>query len=79
MSNINRGEIYLARSFDFPHQKTSEIKNRPVLILQCAEDNKNDFYPLVIVAPITTKKTDYIYQQDVFLKTLRNNLILDLN
>lgn len=61
---IKRGETYLA-TFSFPH----EVKNkaRPVIVLQCDDDNENKYYPFVLIAPITTKKVKAIYQQDVLL------------
>lgn len=61
---IKRGEVYLAR-FEFVH--TKESKTRPVLVIQCDEDNQNPNYPFVIIAPTTTKKTNRIYKQDIFL------------
>lgn len=71
---ILRGEIYLA-DFEFTHIK--ESKTRPVLILQCDEDNQNPHYPFVVIAPITTKKTDKIYKQDIFLPKEISNLEKD--
>lgn len=67
--HIRRGEIYLARLFEFPHEDDTAIgKERPVLIVQNYEDNENLHYPFVIVAPISTKKLDRIYKQDVALR-----------
>lgn len=66
MHRIQRGEIFLA-SYHFPHEDRVVTKQRPVLVLQCDADNENPHYPLVIVAPITTRKIDRIYAQDVFL------------
>ena len=66
MHRIQRGEIFLA-SYYFPHENQVVTKHRPVLVLQSNVDNENPYYPLVIVAPITTKKIDRIYEQDVFL------------
>ena len=63
---IKRGDIYLAR-YHFPHEGETIIRQRPVLVLQCDEDNENPHYPLVIVAPVTTRKIERIYEQDVFL------------
>ena len=61
--NIRRGEIYLARLFDFPHEDDRAAeKERPVLILQNDEDNENPHYPFVIVAPLSTKKLDRVYK-----------------
>jgi len=64
---IKRGDIYLA-SYHFPHEDETIIRQRPVLVLQCDDDNENPHYPLVIVAPVTTKKIERIYEQDVFLR-----------
>lgn len=51
-----RGEIYLARLFEFPHESDKAIeKERPVLIVQNDEDNDNPHYPFVIVVPLSTK------------------------
>lgn len=67
--HIRRGEIYLARLFQFPHEDdTAVAKERPVLIVQNDEDNDNHHYPFVIVAPISTQKLDRIYKQDLALK-----------
>lgn len=71
---IHKGEIYLA-NFEFPHTKENKI--RPVIILQCDADNQNPYYPFVIIAPITTKKVDKIYKQDVFLPKETSNLDKD--
>ncbi len=66
---IRRGEIYLAQLFEFPHEDDTAVgKERPVLIVQNDEDNDNPHYPFVIVAPVSTKKLDRIYKQDVALK-----------
>ena len=37
------------------------------MVLQCDEDNENLYYPFTLIAPISTRKTETIYQQDVFL------------
>lgn len=68
---IRRGEVYLV-AYTFPHEQTA--KERPVLILQTDLDNANDRYPLVLAAPITTQKTERIYEQDVFLPVGEANL-----
>ena len=65
---IRRGEVNIARFFEFPHEDQKAVeKERPVLILQDDEDNINQLYPLVIVAPISTKKLDRIYKQDILI------------
>jgi len=75
---IRRGEIYLARLFEFPHEsdKATE-KERPVLILQNDEDNDNPHYPFVIVAPLSTRKLDRVYKQDVVIKAAESGLASD--
>ncbi|NUO81519.1 type II toxin-antitoxin system PemK/MazF family toxin [candidate division KSB1 bacterium] len=66
---IRRGEIYLAQLFEFPHEDETAVgKERPVLVVQNDEDNDNQHYPFVIVAPFSTKKLDRVYKQDVALK-----------
>ena len=50
-SRMKRGDIYLA-SYHFPHENGTVVRQRPVLVLQCDEDNENSYYPLVIVAPV---------------------------
>ena len=37
-------------------------------------DNENEFYPIVQAAPITTQKTERIYEQDVVLPVGEANL-----
>jgi len=65
---IQRGEVYIAKFFEFPHEDQKAVeKERPVLILQDDEDNINQQYPLAIVAPISTKKLDWIYKQDILI------------
>ena len=65
---IRRGEVYIAKFFEFPHEDRKLVeKERPVLILQDDEDNFNQYYPLVIVVPISTKKLDRVYKQDVLI------------
>jgi mRNA-degrading endonuclease toxin of MazEF toxin-antitoxin module len=74
-----RGDICWA-TYTFPHERGdsaggAEIeKKRPVLILQNDADNRNTHYPLVQAAPITTQKTDRIYEQDVLLPAGEANL-----
>lgn len=65
---IRRGEVYIAKFFEFPHEGKKLVeKERPVLILQDDEDNFNQQYPLVIVAPISTKKLNRVYKQDILI------------
>jgi len=77
-----RGEIHLV-SYVFPHERADRTgeaipeKERPVLILQTDDDNGNDRYPLVLGAPLTTQKTDRVYQQDVLLRAGEANLAHD--
>lgn len=77
---IQRGDVYWV-AYTFPHEKTSPAtgedeveKQRPILILQNAEDNENSHYPLVQAAPITTQKTERVYAQDVLLPAGEANL-----
>ncbi len=71
---IRRGEVYLV-AYTFPHEQAA--KERPVLILQTDLDNANERYPLALAAPITTQKTERIYEQDVFLPAGEANLKQD--
>lgn len=71
---LRRGEVYLV-TYTFPHEQAA--KDRPILILQTDLDNANDRYPLVLAAPITTQKTERIYEQDVFLPAGEANLKQD--
>jgi hypothetical protein len=44
--SIRRGEIYLARLFEFPHEDEQAVdKERPVLILQNWESSSPSFSP----------------------------------
>jgi mRNA-degrading endonuclease toxin of MazEF toxin-antitoxin module len=67
----------------FPHERgefaeaPAPEKERPVLILQIDADTGNDRYPLVLGAPLTTQKTDRVYQQDLFLPAGEANLAHD--
>jgi mRNA-degrading endonuclease toxin of MazEF toxin-antitoxin module len=78
-SAIRRGDIHLV-GYSFPHEQDDDqtgalvAKERPVLILQTDLDNTNEYYPLVLAAPITTQKTDRIYEQDVLLPAGEANL-----
>jgi mRNA-degrading endonuclease toxin of MazEF toxin-antitoxin module len=75
---IQRGEVYIAKFFEFPHEDRKAMeKERPVLILQDDEDNLNRNYPFVIVAPISTKKLDRIYKQDIFIPAREAGLAED--
>ena len=64
---ILRGDIFLAKFFEFPHESKVNEKQRPVLVIQNDEDNQHPNYPFIIVLPITTKKTQKIYKQDVVI------------
>lgn len=74
-----RGDVYRV-SYAFPHERDTALvaadveKERPVLILQNDLDNDNERYPLVLAAPITTQKTDRVYEQDVLLPAGEANL-----
>ena len=78
--SIRRGDVYWI-TYAFPHEKAAVVgkeegveKQRPVLILQINEDNRNVHYPLVQAAPITTQKTGRVYEQDVLLPAGEANL-----
>lgn len=73
---LRRGAMYLLRGYQFPHEKGSDaaLKARPVLILQDDVENRNPHYPFVIVAPLTSRKVDAIYPEDVFLPQGTANL-----
>ena len=73
---LRRGEIYLLKKFSFPHEKnfSNVAKSRPILVLQDNVENKHPRYPYVIVAPLTSQKTDSIYPQDVLLPKGTANL-----
>jgi len=77
---IRRGNVYWI-TYAFPHEKAAVVgmgegseKQRPILILQNDGDNQNVHYPLVQAAPITTQKTDRVYEQDVLLPAGEANL-----
>jgi mRNA interferase MazF len=76
---IQRGDVYWA-TYVFPHEQstspggTRAEKQRPVLVVQNDADNENAFYPIVQAAPITTQKTERIYEQDVLLPAGEANL-----
>ena len=77
-SRIRRGDVCLA-SYTFPHERAianaaALEKERPILILQNDADNDNPRYPLVMAAPITTQKTERVYEQDVLLPAGEANL-----
>jgi mRNA-degrading endonuclease toxin of MazEF toxin-antitoxin module len=74
---ISRGDIWLSKFFEFPHENTVNEKQRPVLIIQNDEDNGYFHYPFVIVLPITTKKTDRIFKQDVLIAKAISDLSED--
>jgi len=77
--SIRRGDVFWA-TYVFPHERdaghkgTSVEKQRPVLIVQNDADNENEYYPLVQAAPITTRKTDRVFEQDVLLPAGEANL-----
>jgi len=73
---LRRGAIYLLGVYRFPHEQgvDAATKARPVLILQDDAENRNLHYPFVIVAPLTSRKVDAIYPEDVFLPQGTGNL-----
>jgi mRNA-degrading endonuclease toxin of MazEF toxin-antitoxin module len=77
---IQRGDVFWV-AYAFPHERALPMvgeddieKQRPILILQNAEDSGNSYYPLVQAAPITTQKTERVYAQDVLLPAGEANL-----
>jgi mRNA interferase MazF len=68
--------VYLLRGYTFPHERGSGgvAKARPVLILQDDVENRNPRYPFVIVVPLTSRKVDAIYPEDVLLPKGTANL-----
>ena len=76
---IRRGDVFWT-IYVFPHERdagpgdTSVEKQRPVLIVQNDADNENEYYPLVQAAPITTRKTERVFEQDVLLPAGEANL-----
>ncbi|MBC8234269.1 type II toxin-antitoxin system PemK/MazF family toxin [bacterium] len=58
-----RGEIWTTIAYAFPHERDEYVtpRERPVLIVQNDEDNAASGYPIVLIAPITTRKLDRIY------------------
>jgi len=66
---LRRGAVYLLPGYTFPHERGSGgvTKARPVLILQDDVENRNPHYPFVIVVPLTSRKVDAIYAEDVLL------------
>ena len=73
---LRRGAIYLLRGYSFPHENDSDsnTKARPVLVLQDDVENRNPHYPFVIVAPLTSRKVDAIFPEDVLLPKGTANL-----
>jgi len=73
---MRRGAVYLLRGYTFPHERGSGgvDKARPVLILQDDVENRHPRYPFVIVAPLTSRKVDAIYPEDVLLPKGTANL-----
>lgn len=76
--HIQRSDVYWT-TYVFPHERGAGIegeieKQRPVLVVQNNMDNQNAHYPLVLAAPITTRKMDRVYKQDVLLPTGEANL-----
>ena len=71
-----RGAVYLIQGYTFPHESATGgvAKARPVLVLQDDLENRNPHYPFVIVAPLTSRKVDAIYPEDVLLPAGAANL-----
>lgn len=73
---LRRGAVYLIEGYTFPHESATGgiAKTRPVVILQDDLENQNPRYPFVIVAPLTSRKVDAIYPEDVLLSAGAANL-----
>ncbi len=73
---LRRGAVYLIGSYTFPHEIATggSAKARPVIVLQDDLENRNPHYPFVIVAPLTSRKVDTIYPEDVLLPAGAANL-----
>ncbi|MBZ0273868.1 type II toxin-antitoxin system PemK/MazF family toxin [bacterium] len=72
-SNPKRGEIYLT---DFDPTRSAEIqKKRPALIIQ--NDLSNEYSPITIVAPITSRFNERLYPTEVFVAAGGGGLTAD--
>jgi mRNA-degrading endonuclease toxin of MazEF toxin-antitoxin module len=68
---VNRGEVYLVKenAIQFPKERLPGTlpphrhQQRPVVVLQCDEDNHDPTYPIVLIAPISSR-ADLKKQQD---------------
>lgn len=66
--------MYLIGSYTFPHEIGSSTKSRPVIVLQDELENQNPHYPFVMIAPLTSRKVNTIYPEDVLLPAGAANL-----
>lgn len=72
---VNRGEIYLVKeaAIQFPKERLPGAppprrhQRRPVIVLQCDEDNHNPTYPIVLVAPLSSR-VDLKSRQDFLIR-----------
>lgn len=73
---LRRGAVYQIEGYTFPHETATggRAKPRPVIVLQDDLENRNPHYPFVIVAPLTSRKVDAIYPEDVLLPAGTANL-----
>ncbi len=76
---IFRGDIYLANNFNFPGNKHVADVPKPVLIIQNNEKNHHSNFPLITVLPISTEKSEQIYDHDVKINKNIVGLSTDLN
>jgi len=72
---VHRGEVYLVKetAIQFPKERLPGAppprrhQQRPVVILQCDEDNHDPTYPIVLVAPLSSR-VDLKGRQDFLVR-----------
>lgn len=87
---VNRGEVYLVKetAIQFPKERLPGAppprrhRRRPVVVLQCDEDNHDPTYPIVLVAPLSSR-VDLKGRQDFLVRAgearLRTDSIIMLS
>ncbi|MFQ5435867.1 MAG: type II toxin-antitoxin system PemK/MazF family toxin [Anaerolineae bacterium] len=73
---VNRGEVYLVKeaAIQFPKERLPGAspphrhRQRPIVVLQCDEDNHNPKYPIVLAAPLSSR-TDLKGRQDFLVRS----------
>ncbi len=81
---VNRGEVYLVKeaAIQFPKERLPGAppprrhRRRPVVVLQCDEDNHDPTYPIVLVAPLSSR-VDLKGRQDFLVHAGEAGLHLD--